>query len=387
METPDYVDWFSNQVIFITGATGSLGACLLYKLSVKLSTRKIFVLSRRSREKSLQTWKRTIPQQLDQVLDTNKLQFVMGDVTKPNLGLSSSDVALLISEVTVVLHAAGNINLANEAYDAVIANTLPALEMTKMAENLPKLTRFVILSSAYVNAFLPDGPVFERLYETKGQMADPFAELDLVMAREKLPVMDEFPWGYAYAKHLMERLLLWDPRRKFPILFIRPTLIGPAINQPYPLYGPDQSIPLNTLARLYAQSGGGTRVWYSPTGRDAGSNIIDEIPVDLVSNILLLHMVEGSTGIVHAGAQLYNCRSARDFTELLRSNLSPSSQSDFPHFAFTHDRSIPQCALADFYHIGSRDWNFDCSRSERWRHTDGPLSLSLINEGPFILIR
>ncbi|KAJ7108971.1 hypothetical protein C8R43DRAFT_1139775 [Mycena crocata] len=45
----------------------------------------------------------------------------------------------------------------------------------------------------------------------------------------------------------------------------------------------------------------------SPTNA-SGFNIVDEIPVDLVANIILLHMLKGTNGIVHAGAKSYTPR-------------------------------------------------------------------------------
>jgi hypothetical protein len=37
-----------DQTMFLTGATGTLGGCLLYKLALQLPTSKIFVLVRGS---------------------------------------------------------------------------------------------------------------------------------------------------------------------------------------------------------------------------------------------------------------------------------------------------------------------------------------------------
>ena len=54
-----------DQTMFLTGATGTLGGCLLYKLALQLPTSKIFVLVRGSvqrviegHEHSMSLWTR-----------------------------------------------------------------------------------------------------------------------------------------------------------------------------------------------------------------------------------------------------------------------------------------------------------------------------------------
>ena len=59
-ELPDYVSFFKYQVVFLTGATGGLGGCLLYKLAVELPTSKIYILCR-SESKARKSWSRTMP--------------------------------------------------------------------------------------------------------------------------------------------------------------------------------------------------------------------------------------------------------------------------------------------------------------------------------------
>jgi hypothetical protein len=47
---------------------------------------------------------------------------------------------------------------------------------------------------------------------------------------------------------------------------------------------------------------GGKSVWRAP---DGGSNILNEVPVDLVANVLLQHVYSGTLGVVHASAVYY----------------------------------------------------------------------------------
>jgi hypothetical protein len=41
-------DFYKEQVVFLTGATGGLGRCLLYKLCIVLDVQRLYVLIHRS---------------------------------------------------------------------------------------------------------------------------------------------------------------------------------------------------------------------------------------------------------------------------------------------------------------------------------------------------
>jgi hypothetical protein len=54
-------DFYKQQVAFLTGATGGLGGCLLYKLSIVLNVQRLYVLIRRSESTVIKRWKHTMP--------------------------------------------------------------------------------------------------------------------------------------------------------------------------------------------------------------------------------------------------------------------------------------------------------------------------------------
>jgi thioester reductase-like protein len=62
-EFQDYVSFFKDHTVFLTGATGGLGGCLLYKLATELPTQKIYVLCR-SEPKAWKTWSKQCPTRL-----------------------------------------------------------------------------------------------------------------------------------------------------------------------------------------------------------------------------------------------------------------------------------------------------------------------------------
>jgi fatty acyl-CoA reductase len=54
-------EFYTDQVVFLTGGTGGLGGCLLYKLGVMLEVQKLYLLIRGPGSKSLERWRHTMP--------------------------------------------------------------------------------------------------------------------------------------------------------------------------------------------------------------------------------------------------------------------------------------------------------------------------------------
>ena len=172
----------------------------------------------------------------------------------------------------------------------------------------------------------------------------------------------------------MERLL---PSRYplLPILLLRPTIFGQALRHPYPLYGLENSTPMNKFFQYFMADRGATQIWHAAQGYKTGANILDEIPVDFVANACLLHAAARTTGIVQVGSELYHPLTFDEYLELAVSNAPPVIRRDLPQVIFTEDRGAPQCFLAELVRVASRNWLFDCGRSYWLRQVGGPLSL------------
>lgn len=97
--------------MFLTGGTGGLGTCVLYKLSVELPTKKIYVLVR-SVDKALQIWSKIIPDQLDTILNSGKIVFVTGDMCCDNLGIEQNVLSDIQAETTVFINTVSTIRVA-----------------------------------------------------------------------------------------------------------------------------------------------------------------------------------------------------------------------------------------------------------------------------------
>ena len=366
---------FEGHTVFLTGCTGCLGGCLLYKLALQLPTRKIFALVRGDSQRAIKKLGESMPNHTQAILSTGKVEFVVGDIRSVNFGIESTILQQLQDQVTLVIHTAAKIKLEGPIRDALDINCLPTLEMARIASQFQRLKLLVQLSTSYVNSHLPDGPVLERIYQLAGE-EDPEEELASILTLGKSSHGAKFSSSYTQAKHLMERLLL-NRFPLLPVLLVRPTIFGPAFRHPYPLYGSEDSTPLTKFTRLWFSDRGTTQIWHATEGYQSGTNILDEIPVDFVANACLLHAAARTTGIVQIGCQLYHPITFDEVYRLGLNNAKPEVQRDFPKIVFTNDRSEPQCFLAELIQVGTRNWLFDCGRSYWLKQVSGPLNIQV----------
>ncbi|KAJ7451346.1 male sterility protein-domain-containing protein [Mycena latifolia] len=370
--TPTPSSFFRKQTVFLTGGTGGLGGCLLFKLAMKVDTHRIYVLVRGSASQAIARWSETMPNQIDDILGTNKIHLVVGDITERDFGIDPVVLGEMADSVTLVIHAAGNINLNNPLKETVCDNCLPALELAQLASRFDNLGGFVYISSAYANSFLPDGIVEERIYD----VGDPEQQLSEILetgsVAQSLP---NFIWPYSFAKHLTERLLL-SRNPHLPLLIVRPTMIAAAISEPYPYYSPPGSSPVATFLRAYMEAPDSGVVHVSPR-HPAGSNVVDEIPVDVVANLILLHVMHGKTGIVHAGAQSYVPRSLSQLLEDVRSYLPRKAGTPALQVHYVTDTRIKQSYYARVWRVAGRDWHFSNAASKALAGLEGPLSIAM----------
>lgn len=208
-------DFFKNKTVFLTGATGGLGGCLLYKLALELRTKKVFALIR-SREKVQAAWTNSMPAHIDAIFKTGKVELVLGDITLPNFGISGHELEKIVQQTQIVINSAADISLVAKLPSTIRNNCLPPLELARLASTFPRLVCFTQISTAFVNCHLPDGKIEEKIYP----LGDAKEELEEILLTGRTKYSAQFMKPYTYAKHIMERLLL----RYFshlPLLIVR----------------------------------------------------------------------------------------------------------------------------------------------------------------------
>lgn len=227
-------DFYRNKNIFLTGGSGFVGIGLIEKiLRAFPDVGNVYLLMRPKRG-------RTIEQRLDYItknevfeklLETHdasvfkKLIAVNGDVGEPNLGLTATDRQTLIENVNVVIHSAATLDFNESLRFAVDINLLGTRRVMDLCAELKHLASMVHISSAYVNAFLPETE--EILYpapDLAERVIDLAHSLSEEALREMTPaVLKDHPNSYTFTKHLAEHEVN-KYADKFPCGIVRPSM-------------------------------------------------------------------------------------------------------------------------------------------------------------------
>ncbi|KAJ5672086.1 male sterility protein [Penicillium longicatenatum] len=198
---------------------------------------------------AMDKWEASMPKQIEDIFDTGKVHCLIGDIVQPNLGLEEKEINILQQEVSVVIHAAADFSLFQGLQETIDQNCLPVLSLARMLLAFQNIKALLHVSTIATQSFLCHNPVLEKLENIASDEACPEKQLADILATGQSPYTELFMSPYAQAKYLVEKLL-HNLQMPFPVLIIRPSSIGPAIQDPFPLYGPEGAIPIHTFAHL-----------------------------------------------------------------------------------------------------------------------------------------
>ncbi|KAJ5788564.1 hypothetical protein N7457_003554 [Penicillium paradoxum] len=310
-------DYYNGKTVFVTGGTGFIGTALLCRLLSQSSPERVYALCRGGREKAHAKWFKTLPKSVANRLTENpRLTIFDGELGETSrMNLSEETIQMLKQTVHIVFHAASSIKLQNSLRELAYTVLAPSLCLTQYALKFPNLERFVFFSTAYANAHLwkthksTDVPVDERVYPLGTEEEDySLSALEAWKEVQKTGSSDEydshdFPWPYAYAKHLAERLVLQkaSERNKLDkVLIIRPSVLGPAEKFPCLGFSTSYGAPSTACAAAYMLHPGRRIKLPTRCENPDKESTIDEVPVDVVVDRTLLHVALGTSGCVHA---------------------------------------------------------------------------------------
>ncbi|CAK7225884.1 putative NRPS-like protein biosynthetic cluster [Sporothrix curviconia] len=259
--------------IFLTGATGFLGAFLLAELLASTSA-TIHCLVRRPALAAAAGMPRLRKHLLalglwqDSMVD--RIAIVAGDLSLPNLGMSDKAFDSLASQVQAIVHAGAHVNLVYP-YDALRdANVGGTREVVRLVGKGGATLHYIS-----TNGVLPPS-----------KMA--WAEDDTPVATTS-DVVDKIPDGYGQTKWAAEQLILTASRRGLPARIYRPgTLGGHSVT--------GATNPRDVVTALIAES---LRIGYAP---NIDGWRVEMTPVDAASRtIVQLADVPATdaSGVVH----------------------------------------------------------------------------------------
>lgn len=267
----------------------------------------------------IQRWSEYLPPDIVKQMTDPRLVSVMdGDILRPDVGLGPDDLDLLHRRANIIIHTASSIALLSRLEKLVDPIINATERLAHIALKCDQLECFAYVSSAYANGHLfsqTDGTsgveIQESLYplygSANGNDIDESLQQELSNVRKtgssSAFQSHDFPWAYAYAKHLTERLLT----RAFAssnknLLIIRPSIIEPAQYFPYRQFCHPMSAPHVIVAAAVALVPSRTICLSSRFSNPEKDSSVDCVPVDVVVDRLLIHVAHGTNGAVHAVA-------------------------------------------------------------------------------------
>ncbi|CAL1290425.1 unnamed protein product [Larinioides sclopetarius] len=352
--------FFKEKSILITGATGFIGKVLVEKLLRSCSqTKTIYLLLRpkkgqepKQRLEELFKTKIFERAEKEQPGCISKLFPIHGDLTLPGLGISASDQSLLINNVSIVFHSAASVNLDEPLKQSIDKNVLGTQRLLELCHKMLHLEALIHVSTAFChcNRDQIDEVVYDSPVGTK-KIIDAIQWMDEDMVSTITPhLLKGRPNTYTYAKTLAETLLL-EESKGLPVAIVRPSIVTAAWKEPFPDWVDNFNGPSGLTA---AVSKG---LMHSMCGKI--SNTADIIPVDVVSNLMII--VAWYTATNRSGRLLgYNCCSGNtnriswgDFVRFINYYIQRYPNRDmffYPNFNFTDSRFLNQLRVF-LYHL------------------------------------
>ncbi|XP_015793649.1 putative fatty acyl-CoA reductase CG5065 [Tetranychus urticae] len=282
-------DFYNDQSVLVTGATGFLGKVLIEKLLRECpSIRTIYVLLRpRGGQDSQSRLRELLDSEIfatirsKNISSLNKVKSVSGDITSDlNLIRNPSEEREVIENVSIVIHSAATIRFDEPLRRAININVDGTNRVLQLCHKLKNLKALVHVSTAYCNV-VKQG-IQEKVY-LEPVAVQKVIEISKWMNDDTLEMIaDQLyngrPSSYHYTKALAENLL-YQEGNNMSIAIVRPSIITASWKDPTPGWIDNYNGPSGFLV----SSGKGVL----RTMHVHGDKICDMIPVDIVANTLI----------------------------------------------------------------------------------------------------
>ncbi|CAH0714676.1 unnamed protein product, partial [Brenthis ino] len=285
-------DFYDGQSIFITGGTGFLGKVLVEKLLYSFSgISKIYLLMRQKRDadihKSLQDMlekpiflrlRNERPQSL------NKMIPIIGDISEPKLGINEADEKMLIENVSIVFHAAATVRFNEPLKIAVNINVLGTLRVLDLCQRMRNKKAFVYVSTAFSNVNRKF--IEEVIYPAPASLEEVENLIKAGITKDEVQrLIKERINTYLFSKAIAESMVAQN-HDTIPKIIVRPSII--TSSKVEPLVGWIDTC-LGVPSLMIAIGKGLNRVLLGNP-----NNCVDLIPVDYVSNLIVVAAAKGT---------------------------------------------------------------------------------------------
>lgn len=135
--------WYSGKSVFVTGATGFIGKCLVEKLLRDCDIHTVYIIIRNKKGKHFEQRKQ---EYLQHIVFSNlsaetlkKIKIFPGDLHAPNLGMSNDNQTEIAENVSIVFHSAADVRFdrpISEAYHSNVEATRKLLDFANTFQHL-----------------------------------------------------------------------------------------------------------------------------------------------------------------------------------------------------------------------------------------------------------
>lgn len=286
--------FYQSRSIFITGASGFVGKCLLEKLLRSCpGLKRVYILMRPKRGldvdervkvllNSVLFNRLRISQDNQKWLD--KIVPIRGDITQPLFGISPHDIEQMSRDVSLIFHSAATVRFVEPLKVAVGNNVVSVDNLVQFASKMSKLEALVHVSTAYSNCDRKH--VEETFYEAPidaNKLIDMSQWMDTEMLDKISPILlGARPNTYTYTKAVAESLLVQKSKEllpNVPIAMIRPSIVAGIWRQPICGWVDNFNGPTGVI--LSMMTGAIQAMLACP------SYCADIVPVDIVANLII----------------------------------------------------------------------------------------------------
>lgn len=310
MSTSEIAEFYKGRSVFVTGATGFLGKCIVEKLLRECpQVEKIYVFARPSKNVAgSERVKELLTGELFDTLRAQRPNFaekiipIEGDLVLEGLGMSSKDTEEVRANVSVILHCAATVNFNEKLNTSLKINVVSTQRLLTFAKSMPNMAAFVHVSTAY--AHCDRLHIEEKFYPPT---VNPQSLIDLVcniqdetlIANMTKPLIGKRPNTYTFTKSLAEDVVRTE-KDNLPVAIVRPSIIcgsndGPVKGWTDNLNGPGGFYLAVAHHLLRAIKG-------SPNA------IADIVPVDFCANMIIAAAWRTATHPTE-NVLIYNCTS------------------------------------------------------------------------------
>jgi hypothetical protein len=206
-----------------------------------------------------------------------------GDLSLPRLGMSDVDYNNVcnLQNVSLVINSAACVNFTEPLEKAAVANITTALQLQDLTLKL-RCSKYVYISTAFVHGDktgTEKNPLSENLFDLGKYRPEDLYKSMMETQSHASAAMTAlgFPNTYTFTKCICEHLLL--KQKLLHTIIIRPSIVGPAVQEPFEGWAGDKPSTLVAGACLYLKSP--FNIW---NFRREKAPII---PVDILSRFIL----------------------------------------------------------------------------------------------------